>query len=125
MCEEAECYMKYLTVRSIISIVIGVVLSLALFTLVAKSPYLFGIGLVVGVFLARPSTKLAGSIYGVVIALLLGIYLIYSNSFHQWIANELLETMVDILLLVAFGGLYGAVLVWAKQRFESNKPVYF
>lgn len=125
MHDEAEHRMKYITVRSIISLAIGVVISLALFTFVTKSPYFFAIGLVVGVYLARPSTRLAGSIYGVVIALVLGFYLIYSKSFHRWIANELLETMANIILLIAFGGLYGAVLVWAKQRYAGNKPFYF
>jgi hypothetical protein len=116
--------MKLITGRSIISIAIGIVISLVLFTFIANSPYIFAIGLVVGVYLAKPSTSLAGGIYGVIIALALSLYLIYSKTFAVWISNDLLGTMINILLLVAFGGLYGAFLVWVKRRYTDNKPLY-
>ncbi len=117
--------MKYITVRSILSISIGIVLSLVLFTFVTKSPYILAIGLIVGVYLSKPTTILAGSFYGVIIALLLSLYLIYSRSFYGWITNDRLETMINIISLVIFGGLYGAFLVWIERRYKSNKPIYF
>ncbi len=110
--------MKLFSPRSIASMLLGIATGLALFDLVSKSPYFFAIGLVVGVYLARPTTRLSGSVYGVIIALALGVYLIIIQAFQGWVA-------LTILLLVTFGGGYGFFLVWARERWQSYEPFYF
>jgi hypothetical protein len=93
--------------------------------LVTKSPYIFAIGLAIGIFLSDASTVTRGAVYGSIIAAPVGLYLILSNSLPGEISGEPLLGFLNVTLFVCFGALYGATLIWIKNRLKKGDRPFF
>ena len=115
--------MKSISARSIIAFVASVVVGLILFIFVSKSPYMFGVGLALGAFLAQLTTFKSGVFYGLVTAIPLSLYLVLSNSISG-INSDLLSILLNVILLIVFGGIYTGVIVWIINKLKQGK-VFF
>ena len=93
---------------------LSIAAGITLYSLVSRSPYVLGIVLILGVYLAAPSTIRVGAVLGAIISLPLGLYFAFTNAFGPGSANSILGSLLDILLVTAFGALYGATLVWIR-----------
>ncbi len=105
--------------RSVIAIAVGVVFSMIMFILVSKSPYIFAAGLAIAAFLAQLSTFKSGVIHGLITALPLSLYIVFSDSWSG--GSGLLYIWLNIILLVAFGGIYCGAIVWLINRLKQGK----
>jgi hypothetical protein len=113
--------MKTFSKRSVIAIAVAVVLSLILFILVSKSPYIFALGLAIGIFLAQVSTFKSGVLHGFITALPLSLYLVLSDSIPGVSSNSLLSVSLNVILLIGFGGIYSGFIVWLINKLKQGK----
>lgn len=112
--------MKVWPLKPSIAIILSIVISILLYLLISSSPYIFGIGITLGVYLADASSMKVGAIYGAIIALPLSLYLIAGNIFHADVAGGAFYSSLNVVLLIVFGALYGAVLVWIKNKIATG-----
>jgi len=113
--------MESISKRSIFAIAAGIGLSLILFILVSKSPYVFALGLAVAAFLAQLSTFKSGILHGLITAFPPSLYLVLSDSFPGAGSHSLLSGSLDVILLTCFGGIYCGVIVWLMNRLRQEK----
>ena len=113
--------MESISKRSIFAIAAGIGLSLILFILVSKSPYVFALGLAVAAFLAQLSTFKSGILHGLITAFPPSLYLVVSDSIPGVSSNSLLFGLLNVMLLTGFGGLYCGVIVWLINRLKQGK----
>jgi hypothetical protein len=110
-----------------IGIGVGIAVSLVLYFLLGHTPYSLAIGCIAGVYIARPDTLLKGAATGAVTALPLGLYI----SATAWLASPTaaaprvgpLAALEDILLILAFGAIYGLVFVWLTKRMMRGQNI--
>jgi hypothetical protein len=115
------------TKKLIYGSLIGIGISLAIFFLLNPSPFALAIGCVAGVYFARPASLGLGALVGAVVAAPLGIYF----TAVTWVATGTptapragpMAGLEDLLLILAFGGLYGSVFVWLTKRMSRGQKI--
>lgn len=112
--------MNILSKKSVIAIVIGVVVSLVLFVITTKSPYVFAIGLAISIILSEANSFKNGAIHGVFTAVPISLYLIISNSIVGVLRDNFWVGFLNAVLLIGFGGLYGGVLAWIGRNIRED-----
>jgi hypothetical protein len=111
----------------LIGIGVGIAVSLVMYFLFAHTPYSLAIGCIAGVYIARPDTLLKGAATGAMIALPLGLYI----SASAWFASPTalaprvgpVAALEDLLLILAFGSIYGLVFVWLTKRMTRGQNI--
>ncbi|MGE5223015.1 MAG: hypothetical protein ACM3PY_11285 [Omnitrophica WOR_2 bacterium] len=112
--------MNILPNHSMFGIAVGILSGLILFTFVVKSPYILGISVIVGIYLAKPYTYTREAINGAIISGALILYLLISGSLPVWPGAGLPGLLLNLLVAVAFGAVYGAVFVWVWKRLKEG-----
>ncbi len=112
--------MNILPSRSMVGIVIGIVAGLILFTFIAKSPYVLAVCVIAGVYLAKPFTYTRAAINGAIISGALSLYLLSSGSLQVWPGSGIPGLLLNLLVAVAFGAVYGSVFVWVWSRLREG-----
>ncbi len=112
--------MRLWSIRSLIAIGLSIAVGILLYTFVARSPYFLGIVLIGGVYLAGVSTMKAGAVYGAVISFALGLFFAVTNTLGPDVAKNGLGSLLIIALIAGFGAVYGAALVWVKQKLSGG-----
>ncbi len=112
--------MKAWPMKPWMAIVLSIAVSILLYLFVSSSPYIFGVGITLGVYLADVSSMKSGAMYGAVIALPLSLYLIANNIFHDNPAGGAFYSSLNVIMLIVFGAVYGAALVWVKNKIASG-----
>ncbi len=107
--------------RSIIAIIVAVALSLILFIFVSHSAYTFGLGITLAAFLAQLSTFKSGILHGLITAIPLSLYLVLSNSMPGADSSSVISILLNVVLLVAFGGIYCGLVVWLINRLKAGR----
>jgi hypothetical protein len=108
--------MKIWPMKPLIAVVVAIVVCLILYAYISRSPYIFGVGITLGIYLADASTMKAGAIYGATISFPLSLYIVINNIFNDNLAGSSFYTPLNVILIIAFGTLYGAALVWVKNK---------
>jgi glucan phosphoethanolaminetransferase (alkaline phosphatase superfamily) len=111
----------------VIGIGIGIAVSLVLYFLFNHTPYALAIGCIAGVYIARPASLLKGAAAGAIIAFPLGLFI----GVTTWFATSTptapragpLAGLEDILLILAFGAVYGLVFVWLTKRMSRGQNI--
>ncbi len=115
--------MRAFSGRTVIAWFVAVALSLLLFTYFSTSPYIFALGLVLGAYLAQIATFKAGVLFGVLAALPLGIFAVFWAGLLPP-GSSVASIILNVILVVAFGGVYCGVVSWLIQRLKHGH-VYF
>jgi len=108
------------TLRSSLGLLIGIVTSLLLYGFVARSPYMLGIGCVLGVYLTQTSSLKSSAIYGAIIVIPLAVYINLTGNIGSSISSTVLSKGVSILLFAAAGGILGFVFTWIRNQLKSG-----
>ena len=103
-----------------LAVLVSIVVCLVLYAFFSSSPYLFGVGITLGIYLANASTIKTGALYGAIISLPLSLYLISSNIIHGNGADNAFYSPLNVVLIIVFGTLYGAALVWVKNKIQAG-----
>ena len=114
--------MRIFSVRTTIALVASVALSLLLLIYVSKSPYIFGLALVLGAYLARLSSFKAGLVFGTIAAVPLGVYLAL-NGLAPADSDEF-SVILNAILLILLGGIYCGVVTWLIQSLKRGKGFF-
>lgn len=108
--------MRLWSIRSLLAIGLSIAVGIFLYALVSNSPYFLGVVLIAGVYLAGAPTIRAGALYGAVISFALGLFFAVTNTLGPDIVKNGLGSLLTIVLIAGFGALYGAGLMWVKQK---------
>ncbi|HEY3344542.1 MAG TPA: hypothetical protein VGJ97_06430 [Anaerolineaceae bacterium] len=106
--------------KVLLGLLIGIALSLILYFAISRNAlFALAIGCVAGVYVAQPISMLQGAIVGSSAAAPLGIL----NAFFLTPRLAPLASLEDLLLIVAYGALYGLVYVrLVKWMTRGQKP---
>jgi len=102
------------------AILVSIVVCMILYALVSRSPYVFGLGITLGIYLADTSTIKTGALYGAIISLPLSLYLISNNIIHGNVTGDAFYSPLNVVLIIVFGTLYGAALVSVKRKIQAG-----
>jgi len=62
----------------------------------------------------------AGAVYGAIISFPLSLYLVFNNIFQENVADVAFYSPLNVVLIIVFGTLYGAALVWVKNKIAGG-----
>ena len=111
--------MKNSYLVTFLAVASGIAASLLLYIFVSESPYFLGVGCIIGFYLAKPSTMKLGTFYGAVMAIPMGIYIVFITN--RWgSGNNLLLGLWNVVLFAGMGGFLGMLFVWTERNLKRD-----
>lgn len=109
---------------SILALTISIALTLLLYIFVVQSPYILGVGCVLGVYLAKVSSLKTAVFYGTIVAIPLAIYINFISSAENGISPTLLGKSVSTFIFAIMGGALGFMYVWIRNQIKNETSFF-
>ena len=110
---------------SMIALIVSIAVTLLLYVLVVQSPYILGVGCVLGVYLAKISSLKNAALHGAIVAIPLAIYINFISSADNGISPTLLGKSVSTFIFAIMGGVLGLMYVWIRNQLRRNGTTFF
>jgi hypothetical protein len=112
--------MRYSLKLSLIALAISITATLFLYIFVAQSPYILGVGCVLGVYLAKVSSLKSAAVHGAIIAIPLAVYINLVGGAGSATLPTIFGKSVSIFLFAFIGGALGIMLVWIRNQLRKG-----
>ena len=109
---------------SILALTISITVTLLLYILVVQSPYILGVGCVLGVYLAKISSLKNAALHGAIVAIPLAIYINFLSSADNGISPTLLGKSVSTFIFAIMGGVLGLMYVWIRNQLRNGTTFF-
>ena len=112
--------MHYSFKLSMLALTIGVATTLLLYILVAQSPYVLGVGCILGVYLAKTPSLKSAAIHGAIVVIPLAVYINLIGSAGSATSPTILGKSISVFLFAVMGGAMGLVLEWIRNQLKKG-----
>ena len=109
---------------SILALIIGIAVTLLLYVFVVQSPYILGVGCVLGVYLAKVSSLKSAVFHGAIVAIPLAVYINFISSANNDISPTLLGKSISIFIFAIAGGILGLIYVWIRNELKNGTSFF-
>jgi hypothetical protein len=109
---------------SIVALTIGIVVTLLLYIFVVQSPYILGVGCVLGVYLAKISSLKSAAFHGAIIAIPLAVYINFISSAGGDISPTIIGKSASIFIFTLMGGILGLIYVWIRNQLRNGTTFF-
>jgi hypothetical protein len=109
---------------SMIALIVSIAVTLLLYVLVVQSPYILGVGCVLGVYLAKISSLKSAAIHGAIVAIPLAVYINFISSAGGGISPTIIGKSASIFIFTIMGGILGLIYVWIRNQLRNGTTFF-